>query len=54
MIVMRFPKPEPREIHLRNEMSIRFFLLFIFFGRKEGEVSFPHKGLDEINEASGY
>lgn len=49
MIVMRFAKPEPREIHLRNEMSIRFFLLF-FFGRKEGRVSFPHKGLDEINE----
>lgn len=36
MIVMRFPKPEPLEIHLRNEMSIRFFLLF-FLEERKGE-----------------
>lgn len=35
MIVMQFPKPEPRDIHLRNEMCIPFFLLF--FGKKGGE-----------------
>lgn len=34
MIVMRFPKPEPRDIYHRNEMSIR--ALCFFWKKKEG------------------
>lgn len=35
MIVTGFPKPEPWDVYLKNEMSTEFF--YLFFGRKEGK-----------------